>query len=192
MTDDAYEGKDARTPELPANHGRPLYGKPYWWLVFAIALVLVPIVGYIARSDMAWNEIHPAVNALLNGTGSVFLIAGYLAIRRARTHLHMQCMLSAVTLSVLFLVSYVIRYATSGSHRYPGTGLDKTIYLFILFSHMVLAAVTLPMVARILYLAWRDRLQEHRRLARITFPLWLYVSVTGVVVYVMLYHYAET
>jgi putative membrane protein len=177
-------------PERPAGPARPFYGKPYWWLVFAIALVLTPVIGYLVRADMVWDELHPAINALLNATGAVFLTTGYLAIRRKHKQLHMQCMLSAVALSLLFLVSYVIRYSMSGSHRYPGTGIDKTIYLIILFSHMVLAALTLPMVARTVYLAWRDRLQEHRRLARITFPLWLYVSVTGVIVYLMLYHIA--
>ena len=100
-------------------------------------------------------------------------------------------MSAAVISALVFLVSYLIRFYTSGSHKYPGDGWDRVVYLIILFSHMILAAVTLPMVLRVAYLGLKDRLDKHRRLARIALPLWLYVSVTGVVVYFMLYHVAE-
>lgn len=169
---------------------RPFYGQPFWWLAFSLLLVMMPIVGYMLQANMVWDEIHPAINALLNSTGMVFMIAGYIAIRRGNTNFHKRCMLGAIATSLVFLVSYLIRYSMSGSHRYPGTGIDKAIYLSILFSHMILAAVTLPLVLRTAYLASKDRLDKHRRLARIVLPMWIYVSVTGVVVYLMLYQLA--
>jgi len=89
---------------------------------------------------------------------------------------------------VVFLVSYLIRFAISGAHKYPGTGWDKTVYLIILATHSLLALVVLPMVIRSLWLAARGRYADHRRIARWTWPIWMYVSVTGVTVYVMLYH----
>ena len=168
------------------------YGQPFWWLLLAVVLVLVPVIGYMVRSDMAWDDIHPAFNALLNGTGMIFLIVGFWAIRRGDVELHKRCMTAAVTASVLFLISYLVRYYLSGTHRYPGTGIDKIIYLVLLFSHMTLAAITLPMVLRTLFLAVRERYEGHKRIARITWPVWLYVSVTGVIVYFMLYHVAPS
>jgi len=144
------------------------------------------------RADMAWDEMHPAFNAMLNGVGMCFLVVGFIAIRRGHVVLHKRCMLAAVTASLVFLVSYLIRYHLSGSHRYPGDGLDRTIYLIILFSHMILAAVTLPMVLRTAFLGLRERVDAHKRIARFTWPLWLYVSITGIVVYAMLYHLAPT
>ena len=183
-------------PELkpalePDGSERPFYGQPFWWLCFALLLTIVPLVGYMLRADMPWDDIHPAINAMLNGCGIVFMVVGFLAIRRLDVPLHKRCMGAAVISALVFLVSYIIRFYTSGSHKYPGDGWDRTVYLIILFSHMILAAVTLPMVLRTAYLGLRDRRDAHRRLARIILPLWLYVSVTGVIVYFMLYHVAE-
>lgn len=96
-------------------------------------------------------------------------------------------MLGAVTASVLFLAFYVLRFSLTGTHRFAGEGLAKVAYLSILFSHMVLAVAVVPLVLRLLFLAFRERFAEHRRLARWTFPIWMYVSVTGIVVYLMLY-----
>ncbi|HUQ02388.1 MAG TPA: DUF420 domain-containing protein, partial [Kofleriaceae bacterium] len=94
----------------------------------------------------------------------------------------------AFTASTVFLVSYLARFATTGAHRYPGTGGDKTFYLVLLGTHTVMAAVVVPLVLRALYLALKDRRAQHRRIVRYAYPIWLYVSVTGVMVYVMLYH----
>ena len=132
------------------------------------------------------NALAP-VNAILNFTSFLCLSAGYLFIRRGDRDAHRRAMLGAVTASVLFLVFYVTRFALTGTHRFAGEGLARTVYLAILFSHMILAVVVVPMVLRLLYLAFKDRFQEHRRLARWTFPVWMYVSVTGIVVYLMLY-----
>jgi len=137
---------------------------------------------------VTWTELHPAINAVLNFTSFLFLVAGFRAIRGRRIETHRKRMLGAATVSAVFLVSYLIRFATTGAHKYPHIGWDRTLYFIVLFSHMVLAVAVLPMVLRTLFLGLRDRRPEHRRLARWTFPIWLYVSVTGVVVYVMLYH----
>jgi uncharacterized membrane protein YozB (DUF420 family) len=139
---------------------------------------------------MSWDQIHPALNAALNLTSFVLLVAGRMAIARGDEALHKKRMLAAFTTSSVFLVSYLIRFAISGSHKYPGDGIDKIIYLVILFSHMVLAAVLVPYVLGSLRHALRGNIDKHKRLVRITWPLWVYVSVTGVIVYLMLYHLA--
>lgn len=127
------------------------------------------------------------VNALLNFSSFVLLVTGYVFIRRGNRAAHQRAMIGAVTASVLFLGFYVTRFSLTGTHRFAGEGMAKTVYLVVLFSHMVLAIVVVPMVVRLLFLASRERFEEHRRLARWTFPIWLYVSVTGIVVYLMLY-----
>jgi putative membrane protein len=168
----------------------PFYGRPFAWLLFALALLAVPLAGAMWKAGMRWEEIHPALNATLNATSAVFLTAGFLAIRRRQIALHRSCMIAAVSASALFLVSYLARSASTGTHPYPGEGWDKAVYLVILFSHMLLAVVLLPMVIRALFLARRERFAEHRRVARVLWPMWIYVSLTGVAVYFFLYHFA--
>ncbi|MEZ4400559.1 MAG: DUF420 domain-containing protein [Kofleriaceae bacterium] len=179
---DAVEG----TPP-PA---RPFFGQPFGWLVLAVGLALVPLGAALARTGWAWTRMHPAINAVLNGSAAVFLIAGGVAIARRSLELHKRCMLAAVSCSAVFLVSYLIRFATTGAHRYPGTGAAKTFYLVLLGTHTILAAAALPLVLRALWFALTGRFDRHRRVARWTYPVWLYVSVTGVLVYLMLYHWA--
>jgi len=139
---------------------------------------------------MTWSQLHPAFNAALNLTCFVFLVLGRVAIARGDVALHRKRMLGAFTASTIFLVSYVIRFATTGAHRYPGNGWDKTLYLVTLFSHMTLAVVLVPLVIGALRRALRGDFPAHRRLVRFTWPIWMYVSVTGVLVYLMLYHLA--
>jgi putative membrane protein len=136
----------------------------------------------------ALGDLLALVNASLNGTSAVLIVAAYVAILRGRQRLHRALMLSAVGVSAAFLISYLTRVALTGTHRYPGDGTLKTIYLALLGSHMLLAAAVPPLVLRSVFLAWRRRFAEHRRIVRVTLPVWLYVSVTGVLVYVMLYH----
>lgn len=171
---------------------RPFYGKPFMWLLFALALISFPVAGYMIQADMAWDEAHPAINAMLNGASAIFLVTGYVAIRGRHVALHARCMIAAFITSTVFLISYLARFYLSGTHRYPGQGADKTVYLIILFSHMILAAIALPMVLRTLHLAWRKRFADHQRIARWTWPIWIYVSMTGVIVYLMLYPLAST
>jgi putative membrane protein len=139
---------------------------------------------------MTWDQIHPAINAALNLTCFVFLVLGRMAIARGDEALHRRRMLSAFTASAVFLVSYLIRFATTGAHRYPGDGWDKAVYLVVLFSHMVLAVVLVPLVIAALRRALRGNFAAHKRIVKLTWPMWMYVSVTGVIVYLMLYHLA--
>ena len=134
----------------------------------------------------------PVVNATMNATCVMFLVLGLRAIRRGEKARHLRLMLSALTCSFLFLVGYITRMMLTGTHRFPGEGPLKVVYLVLLFSHMVLAMALVPMVLRALFLAWKERFTEHRALARFTWPTWMYVSVTGVVVYWMLYHVAPS
>jgi putative membrane protein len=139
---------------------------------------------------MAWEHLHPAINAALNLTCFVFLVLGRVAIARDDVALHRRRMLVAFTASSVFLVSYLIRFATTGAHKYPGEGWDRTVYLVTLFSHMALAVVLVPLVIGALRRAFRGDFVAHKRLVRFTWPIWMYVSVTGVLVYLMLYHLA--
>ena len=139
---------------------------------------------------MTLEQLHPALNAVLNLTSFAFLIAGRMAIARNDVPLHRKRMLSAFAASTVFLISYLIRYAISGTHKYPGTGWDKTAYLIILFSHMALAIVLLPLVLTALKRALTSQFEAHKRIVRFTWPIWVYVSATGVLVYLMLYHLA--
>ncbi len=139
---------------------------------------------------MILSQVLPSVNAALNATSALLLFAGWRAIRAGRRRLHRALMLSALGTSALFLAGYLTRIALTGTHRFPGAGLLKGVYLGVLGSHTLLAAAALPLVLRTLYLALRERFDEHRRAARWTLPVWMYVSVTGVVVYAMLYHLA--
>lgn len=135
----------------------------------------------------AWGDLLAPVNALLNLTSAVLLLAGFYFIRRRETHRHRNAMVGAVIASVLFLVFYVTRFSLTGTHHFAGEGLARTFYLTILFSHMVLAVVVLPLVIRLLYLVSKCRFHEHARWARWTWPIWLYVSLTGLLVYLLLY-----
>jgi len=135
-------------------------------------------------------EVHPAINAALNATTFVLLTAGWRAIRRGDRDRHRAMMLAALTVSGVFLVSYLIRVASSGTHVYPGHDIDRYIYLVILVGHMILAFALVPLALRTVFLALRRRFAEHKRLVRYTFPVWMIVSVSGVVVYLMLYHLA--
>ena len=130
------------------------------------------------------------MNALLNTTSAVLLVLGWRAIRAGERERHRKLMLAACASSALFLATYLTRVALTGTHRFPGDGLLRGVYLVVLASHTVLAVATLPLVLRSLWLALGARFPDHRRIARFTLPVWLYVSVTGVVVYVMLYHLA--
>jgi putative membrane protein len=138
----------------------------------------------------ALAEVLPSVNAALNGASFVLLLLGWRAVRRGRRARHRALMLSALGCSALFLLGYLTRVLLTGTHRFPVEGPWKTLYLAVLGSHTLLAVVCLPMVLRALWLALHDRFAEHRRLARWAFPVWAYVSVTGVAVYGMLYHLA--
>jgi len=129
----------------------------------------------------------PALNAALNGLATLLLLSGYAFIRLRKIEAHRACMLAAVTASALFLISYLVYHANAGSKPFPGTGPVRVVYFFILITHVVLAAAIVPMVLVTLSRALKQQFVRHAAVARRTLPVWLYVSVTGVVIYVMLY-----
>ena len=135
---------------------------------------------------MALSDL-PALNATLNGLSAVFLVSGYLFIRRGDRLMHKRCMLGALTLSALFLTSYVIYHLNMGSRPFQGQGPVRLIYFTILITHVVLAASIVPLALVTATRGLRSQFDRHVRIARWTLPLWLYVSVTGVVIYLMLY-----
>lgn len=134
------------------------------------------------------DSILPHLNAALNATSFLLLVAAFYQIRRGNVRAHRRLMLSALAVSALFLVSYVAYHAQYGSVRFQGQGTVRAVYFVILVTHIILAAAIVPLVIVTVTRALRGDFAPHRRIARWTYPLWLYVSVTGVVVYVMLYH----
>ena len=135
-----------------------------------------------------FQGVHlPTVNASLNALAALFLVIGFYFIRKRNIAAHRACMLTAFSCSVLFLVSYLVYHYQAGSVRYPGTGTLRTVYLSILATHTVMAAAVPFLAAITLFRALREQFDRHRAIARWTLPIWLYVSVTGVVIYLMLY-----
>jgi putative membrane protein len=136
---------------------------------------------------MADYSIFPAVNAALNAASAVLIATGRVLIGRKQVRMHRACMIAAVVTSSVFLACYLYYHAHVGSVHFPGQGWVRTVYFTILVSHTVLAAAVVPLVALSLSYGLRARFDRHRRIARWTFPVWLYVSITGVIVYIMLY-----
>jgi len=137
----------------------------------------------------AQYAIFPVINASLNGASTVLLLVGRWFISQRRIAAHRATMITAVVTSALFLTSYLYYHAHVGSVHFQGTGWSRPLYFTLLISHVLLAIVIVPMVIITLTRALRERFDRHRAIARWTFPLWLYVSVTGVLVYFMLYHW---
>lgn len=129
----------------------------------------------------------PHLNAMLNGTSAVLLLSGYTFIRKGNIAAHRICQISALAVSILFLCSYITYHFYHGATRFPGQGFVRPLYFTILLTHTVLAVVIVPLVTLTFIRAFRADFVRHRRIARVTLPLWLYVSVTGVIVYLMLY-----
>lgn len=133
-------------------------------------------------------SLLPHLNAFLNTTSAILLLTGYYFIRRGRIRAHRNCQVSAIVTSTLFLISYLTYHYYHGETRFPGQGIVRPFYFTVLITHVILAIVIVPMVLITAYRAARGDFIRHRCIARWTFPLWLYVSVTGVIVYIMLYH----
>jgi putative membrane protein len=131
---------------------------------------------------------HPALNAALNAMAAILLLSGYTFIRQKKVTAHRVCMVAAFLTSTAFLVSYLIYHARVGSVPFHGRGWIRPVYFFILFTHIVLAAAIVPLALVTLSRALREQFDRHKRIARWTLPVWLYISVTGVVIYFLLYH----
>ncbi len=135
---------------------------------------------------MSYSSLAP-LNAILNGTATVLLIAGFVFIKRKQVHAHRACMLAALIVSAAFLTSYLIYHYHLGEVRFGGTGWIRPVYFLILIPHITLAGLIVPLALATAYFALKGRFPAHRKIARWTWPLWIYVSITGVVIYVMLY-----
>ena len=156
----------------------------------AIASFLIWLIyfkGRVAAPD--WVLALPAANASFNALSALCLICGYINIRRGNRVTHMRFILSATAFSGLFLVSYVVYHFFHGDTIFPGHGWIRTVYVFILISHIGLSMVALPLILAALWYALHHQFRIHRRIARWTFPIWLYVSVTGVIVYISLKYF---
>ena len=179
----------AETPLLKARAAWIIGGVSLLVVLVVIVLLLAPQGMFLQavplrRSDVAWL---PGLNAGLNAATALLLTAAYIFIRRRQVKYHRFYMLSAFALSALFLVSYVVYHAIAGPTRFTGPGWIRPIYLAILISHVILATVVLPLALTTLYWAWQGTFRQHRRIARWTLPIWLYVSGSGVLVYLLLY-----
>jgi len=137
---------------------------------------------------MSGNDL-PTLNAVLNSFSAIFLITGYIYIKKKNRAAHEKAMLIAFSLSALFLVSYVIYHYTAGATTFTAEGWIRPVYFSVLITHTILAIVVLPPIFILLYRAWKKQYSKHAKLARWTFPVWLYVSVTGVLIYMILYHW---
>jgi putative membrane protein len=157
-----------------------------------IATFLVWLIYFKGRvAGPEWIGNLPAANALFNSLSAICLVFGYINIRRGRRAVHKRFMLTATVFSALFLVSYITYHYFHGDTKFPGHGLVRPVYFFILISHITLSMVALPLILGTLWWALRSEFRFHKKIARWTFPIWLYVSVTGVIVFFMLRAYTS-
>jgi putative membrane protein len=157
----------------------------------ALALLFFVIYGHGRASEPpAWVAWLPAVNASLNGASAVFLVLAWRAIKTNQPVVHARRVLGALFCSSLFLVSYIVYHAVHGDTKFTGHGIVRPIYFFVLITHIVLSAVVLPLVFTSLFFSLSGRFPQHKKVSRYTMPVWLYVSVTGVLVFVMLRAFA--
>lgn len=152
----------------------------------ALAFLFWLLVIHEGISGGADLRFMPAVNACLNATAAVLLASAWVAIRRGNREIHKRLVVAAFACSALFLVGYVAYHTVHGDTRYPGVGWDKTLYLVILASHVLLSMSVVPLALTCFWLAYRGRFDAHKKVARYAMPIWLYVSVTGVVIYFFL------
>jgi putative membrane protein len=157
-------------------------------VVSAAALAFLAYILMIRRAEGASVDLRflPAVNASLNATAGVLLAAGWIAIRRGARKLHQYLMVSAFASSSLFLVSYLVYHWAHGDTKFAGTGAIRTVYLLVLASHVLLSMAIVPMCLSSFWFAWRKRFSVHRKIGKVLLPIWLYVSVTGVLIFFLL------
>jgi len=166
-----------------------------FWILTISAVVTAFLIWWIyfkttGTSEARWISMLPAANATFNSLAAVCLVAGWAAIRQGRREVHKRWMLSALTFSALFLASYLLYHHFHGDTPFPGEGWVRPVYFAILISHVLLSIVMLPMILTTLTFAFREQFPSHRKIARFTLPIWLYVSVTGVVIFFFLKAFA--
>ena len=165
--------------------------RSFWIFNAAVSTAAIIFLGWLlliregggVNADLSFM---PGVNAALNASSATLLVLGLAAIRRGRRELHRRLMVSAFAASAVFLVGYVLYHYAHGDTQYQGEGAIRIVYFAVLITHVLLSIVMLPMILTTFYLAARERFATHKKLARWTLPIWLYVSVTGVVIYFML------
>jgi putative membrane protein len=155
--------------------------------ILALGVIALVLYAFPGKRSGSTDAFLPSLNAALNASATCFLLAGVRFIRKKQIARHRACMLTALGLSSAFLVSYLIHHAQVGSVPFRGQGVWRTVYFSILIPHVILSAVVVPLALFTVYRAFKSRFDAHRRIARYTFPIWLYVSVSGVAVYLMLY-----
>lgn len=165
--------------------------KAFFWATIVALPILVFLFWLIyfkppAQANSQWFVYLPFVNAILNTITSVLLVVGYKLIKAGRRVAHSRTMLAAVGTSALFLVSYLLYHHYQGDTKFMGQGLIRPVYFFILITHVVLSMVQVPLILTTLWLAFRKNWMAHKKVAKVTFPIWLYVSVTGVLVFIFL------
>ena len=164
-------------------------------LIIVLSIAVPLVVGILifkpakGGEQAEWVSYLPALNAVINTATSVLLMLGFYFIRKKLIQYHRASMMSAFFLGALFLVSYVIYHSMADSTSFGGEGTIRYVYYFLLLSHILLAIVVLPFVLFAFYFAWTDQIEKHKRIVKFTFPIWLYVSVTGVLVYLMISPY---
>jgi len=165
--------------------------KSFVIVVSILVPVLVAVLYLLPKEGEVSDEVYllPLLNAIINGTTTIVLIAAFIAIKNKNRKLHQQLMVTALVLSAVFLLSYVTYHSLAESTHYGGEGIMKTIYLSVLLSHILLAIVIVPLVLVTFVRALSEKFDKHRKIARITLPLWLYVTITGVIVYLMISPY---
>lgn len=160
-----------------------------WIVILSIAIPLVVAILFGVKIDLKLPVFLPPIYATINGLTSLLLIVAVWAIKNKKIQLHEKLMKTAIVFSVLFLVMYVAYHMTSESTKFGGEGILKTVYFFILISHILLSIVVIPFVLITYVRAITNNFELHKKIAKITFPLWLYVTITGVVVYLMISPY---
>lgn len=176
--------------------------KPSWkknnkkanWLIFSFSIITFLIIGALSRVHLQVNlgfdvHIFALVNAVINSIVATLLVLALWMVKKGYYQLHKKLMLTAMVLSMLFLMSYICHHLFAGDTKFGGSGISKTVYYFILITHIPLAGIILPFILFTVYRAMIGEYARHKKLARITWPLWLYVAITGVLVYVMISPY---
>ena len=158
-------------------------------LSIVVPVVVAVLLGLPAKPDLGeWTKNLSHVIGAINALTTVLLVAGWIFIRQNKTNLHRWTMTAAFSLGALFLVCYVTYHLTNPANRFNGEGFSRYVYFFFLITHVAFSLVVLPLVLRAMFFAVTNRFEKHRRIARYAYPIWLYVSATGVIVYLMLYH----
>ncbi|GAB3014571.1 DUF420 domain-containing protein [Niabella terrae] len=164
------------------------------WLILSFSVIVFLVIGALGRvhlqTDLGFDvHIFAAVNAILNGTVALLLVAALVAVKQHRYALHKRIMLTAMVLSFLFLISYICHHLFAGDTRFGGTGTARTLYYIVLFTHIPLAGGILPFILFTVYRGLTGSYEKHKKMARYTWPLWLYVALSGVTVYLMIRPY---